>query len=98
MTVSSDWAAYGGYVVNVTVTNTGTKATTAWNVTLKMNNSTVVGVWNATNSGTSGTVTFSSMSYNGVIAANGGTQTFGFQGATSTTSNYLPTVSSVSYN
>jgi endo-1,4-beta-xylanase len=39
----------------------------------------VTNAWNATNSGTSGTVSFRNVSYNGNLAAGGNTE-FGFQG------------------
>jgi endo-1,4-beta-xylanase len=41
--------------------------------------SALTGVWSATNTGTSGTVAFRNVSYNGQIGAGGNTE-FGFQG------------------
>jgi len=80
-----------GYTATVTVKNTGTAPTSAWKVVVNLNNTTVTNVWNATVSSN----TFSSVSYNGTIAA-GGSTTFGFQGA-KLLFFPTPTISSVSY-
>lgn len=77
-TVQSQWQ--DGYVVQpVTVTNTGTSATTSWRVTFTLpSGHSIVGSWNATLSGTTGTVTATNMSYNGNLGPSANTS-FGFQ-------------------
>jgi endo-1,4-beta-xylanase len=77
-TVQNQWG--GGYVVQpVTVTNTGSSTTTSWEVTFSLPaGHTLVNMWNAQPSGTTGTVTAENMGYNGTLAPNGST-TFGFQ-------------------
>jgi cellulose 1,4-beta-cellobiosidase len=86
-TVSSDWGS--GFNANVTVTNTGTAATTGWKVTWTFGgNQTVSNMWNAGYAQSGAGVTATNMSYNGAIAA-GGTTSFGF-GATYSGSNAVP--------
>ncbi|MEV5559713.1 cellulase family glycosylhydrolase [Nonomuraea wenchangensis] len=91
-TVQSQWS--GGYVVQpVTVTNTGTSATTGWTVTFTLPaGHTLSGSWNATVSVSGQTVTAKNAGYNGNLAPNGSTS-FGFQvtrpsGNTATVSSY----------
>jgi len=56
------------------------RAVSGWTVSLTLPSGTsVTGSWNTAASGTSGTVQFGNVSYNGSIAAGGSTQ-FGFQG------------------
>jgi cellulase/cellobiase CelA1 len=90
--VQSQWG--GGYVVQpVTVTNTGTSATTSWTVTFTLPaGHTLAGSWNATVSVSGQTVTAKNAGYNGNLAPNGSTS-FGFQvarpgGNTATVSSY----------
>ena len=77
-TVQSQWQ--NGYVVQpVTVTNTGTSPVSGWRVTFTLpSGHAIVGSWNATLSGTSGTITATNMSYNGNLGA-GASTSFGFQ-------------------
>jgi poly(hydroxyalkanoate) depolymerase family esterase len=69
----------GGFVGNVTVT--ANQALSGWRVTLTLPTGvSVTGSWNATVSGSTGTVTATNAAYNGTLAA-GGSTTFGFQGS-----------------
>lgn len=95
-TVQSQWQT--GYVVQpATVTNTTTTAIRGWRVSFTLPaGQSIVGSWNATLSGTTGTVTATNMSYNGNLAPGGRTD-FGFQvsrpnGDTQTASGYTCTV------
>jgi endo-1,4-beta-xylanase len=68
----------GGFVATVRVSAAG--AVNGWNVTMTLpSGTTVTGAWSTANSGTTGTVTFRNVDYNGRIAAGGSTE-FGFQG------------------
>jgi cellulase/cellobiase CelA1 len=68
----------GGFVVNATVT--ARQATSGWRVSLALPaGASITNGWNATFSGTGGTVTATNVSYNGLLGA-GQTATFGFQG------------------
>ncbi|GAB3935799.1 hypothetical protein GCM10029976_046630 [Kribbella albertanoniae] len=77
-TVQSRWD--GGYIVQpVAVTNTGTSAITGWKVTFTLPaGHAIAGSWNASLSGTTGTITATNMTYNGKLAA-GANTSFGFQ-------------------
>ncbi len=77
-TVQTQWG--NGYVVQpVTVTNSGTTAITGWRVTFTLpSGHAITGSWNATLSGTTGTITASNMGYNGNLGA-GASTSFGFQ-------------------
>ncbi|MDG4803268.1 glycoside hydrolase family 6 protein [Micromonospora sp. WMMD980] len=69
----------GGFTASVTVT-AGSAALNGWSVTLTLpGGAAVTGVWSAQASGTSGTVRFSNVSYNGSVGA-GQSTNFGFQG------------------
>jgi endo-1,4-beta-xylanase len=68
----------GGFVATVRVTAGSALNGWAVNVTLP-SGSAVTSVWSATNSGTTGTVGFRNVAYNGQVAAGGSTE-FGFQG------------------
>jgi endo-1,4-beta-xylanase len=58
----------------------GSTALNGWSVALNLpSGSAVTNAWNAQASGTTGTVRFANVSYNGRVAA-GGTTEFGFQG------------------
>lgn len=75
--ITSTWGT--GATVNVTVKNNSATPVNGW--TLKFNfpgSQTIVNGWNATTSQNGATVTAQNVSYNNVIAANGGTQSFGF--------------------
>jgi cellulose 1,4-beta-cellobiosidase len=84
----SEWQ--GGFVANLTLTNTGTTALTGWTVTFTYpGDQKVTNAWNATVTQSGENITAKNMSYNGNIAA-GATTTFGWQG-TWTTSDAAPT-------
>ncbi len=69
----------GGFVATVTVT-AGSSAINGWTAGLTLPaGATVTNSWSATGSGTSGSISFANVSYNGSIAAGKNTQ-FGFQG------------------
>ncbi|GIF02424.1 endo-1,4-beta-xylanase [Paractinoplanes rishiriensis] len=69
----------GGYVATVRVT-AGSSAVNGWTVGVTVpSGGAVTSAWNATNTGTSGSVSFRNVGYNGQIAAGGYTE-FGFQG------------------
>ena len=69
----------GGFVATVTVT-AGSSAINGWTAGLTLpSGAAVTNTWNATASGTSGSVSYTNVSYNGAIAAGHNTQ-FGFQG------------------
>jgi len=66
-------------VANVKVT-AGGNGLNGWTVTTDLpGGAAVTNGWSATNSGTSGSVTWSNVSYNGTVAAGQSTE-FGFQG------------------
>jgi endo-1,4-beta-xylanase len=69
----------GGYTATVRLT-AGSAAVNGWTVNLTLpSGGALTGIWNATNSGTTGNVSLHNVSYNGQIAAGGYTE-FGFQG------------------
>lgn len=72
VSIYQDWGT--GYCANVTVRN-DTGASVTWNTELAVDG-TVYELWNALDSGTSGTVTFSGVDYNKTLAA-GASTTFG---------------------
>ncbi|HKT00303.1 MAG TPA: cellulose binding domain-containing protein [Rugosimonospora sp.] len=74
-TVSS-WQ--GGFQGEVTVTNSGSSATTGWKVTLtNPSGQTISQMWNATMTVSGAVVTATNVGYNGALST-GGTTTFGF--------------------
>ncbi|SCG58133.1 glycoside hydrolase family 6 protein [Micromonospora humi] len=75
--VLNQWS--GGFTASVTVT-AGSTALNGWTVTLTLpGGAAVTGVWSAQASGTSGTVRFTNVGYNGQVGA-GQSTNFGFQG------------------
>ncbi|MFI7078850.1 endo-1,4-beta-xylanase [Micromonospora sp. NPDC049903] len=69
----------GGFVATVKVT-AGNSAIRGWSVRVALPGGTAVtGTWNTQASGSSGTVNFANVSYNGQVGAGGSTE-FGFQG------------------
>ncbi|GHJ07339.1 hypothetical protein TPA0907_17060 [Micromonospora humidisoli] len=69
----------GGFVATVKVT-AGSSGTRGWTVSMTLpGGSSVTGTWSATASGSSGTVRFTNVDYNGVLGAGQSTE-FGFQG------------------
>ncbi|GAA2183226.1 extracellular catalytic domain type 1 short-chain-length polyhydroxyalkanoate depolymerase [Micromonospora lupini] len=79
----------GGFVANVRVT-AGSSALNGWTVTIALpSGATVTNVWSATNRGSTGTTTWTNVSYNGQVGAGQSTE-FGFQG-TGTAGSLSPT-------
>ncbi|SCL13652.1 endo-1,4-beta-xylanase (glycosyl hydrolase family 10) [Micromonospora nigra] len=69
----------GGFVATVRVT-AGSSSINGWVVTVTLpGGANITNTWNATNSGTSGSVTLRNVSYNGRVSAGTSTE-FGFQG------------------
>jgi endo-1,4-beta-xylanase len=69
----------GGYVATVKVT-AGSSGVSGWTVSVPLpSGGAVTGTWSATNTGTTGTVSFRNVDYNGRLTAGGSTE-FGFQG------------------
>ncbi|MEV4314925.1 cellulose binding domain-containing protein [Actinocrispum sp. NPDC049592] len=88
-TVSNQWAT--GFTANVTVTNTGTAATTGWKVTWTWaGNQQISNTWNGVESHSGQSETVTNANYNGVVAP-GGNTSFGFQAGYSGT-NTSPTL------
>ncbi|MDG4810023.1 endo-1,4-beta-xylanase [Micromonospora sp. WMMD1120] len=74
----------GGFVANVKVT-AGSAGTNGWNVSVTLPGGTsVTNTWSATASGSTGTVRFANVDYNGRLSA-GQVAEFGFQGTGSAT-------------
>lgn len=72
----SSWT--GGYQATVTVADSGSAAITGWTVNLTLaSGQTISSLWNAVNSGTSGSISVQNESYNGSLAA-GASTTFGY--------------------
>src|SRR6185312_798428 len=91
-TNASEWA--GGFVANVTITNTGTSALSSWTLTFtEGGDQKVTNAWSATVTQSGEAITATNLSYNGAIAA-GANTTFGFQG-TWTNSDSVPTAFAV---
>src|SRR5262245_18070236 len=68
-----------GLTANIIVTNTSSTAINGWSLVFTLASGQVITqIWNATATPTSGQVTARNVSYNPSIAANGGTQSFGF--------------------
>ena len=72
----------GGFVANVTLTPG--RPITHWRVTISLPNGTMTSGWNATFTGTGGTITADNVNYNGTVGT-GQSATFGFQGTGSAT-------------
>ncbi|MFG1883332.1 endo-1,4-beta-xylanase [Micromonospora sp. NPDC049102] len=69
----------GGFVANVRVT-AGSSALNGWTVTIYLpSGATVTNAWSADHSGSTGTTTWTNVSYNGQVGAGQSTE-FGFQG------------------
>lgn len=76
-TIVNDWGT--GATINVTIKNNGTSAINGWTLAWAFpSNQSISNMWSATNSISGSTISCRNMDYNAVIAANGGTQTFGF--------------------
>jgi hypothetical protein len=74
--VTQSWA--GGFTADVTVRNTGARATSGWVVSWTYGSQHVVNAWNAALTQTGTAVRAGNLSYNGSLAPNG-TTTFGLQ-------------------
>jgi hypothetical protein len=92
LTFQSDWTQ--GYCANVAISNTGTAATTTWQVVIQLNQSSITSFWSATSAQSGTVLTVTPLAWNAAIAA-GASTTFGFC-ANATGSNYHPTLTSVS--
>ncbi len=92
-TNQNDWGA--GATINVTITDTGTTAYSSWTIAWTFpGNQTINNLWNGTYTQSGASVSVTNMSYNGTIAANGGSTSFGFNIAYSGT-NATPTAFTV---
>ena len=89
--VSSDWT--GGYCANVTVTNSGSSAVTAWTAVIQLNQSTMSSIWSATGTQSGTLLTTVGVDFNSALAA-GASTTFGFC-ANATGTSYHPTTVTV---
>ncbi|WP_117215536.1 cellulose binding domain-containing protein [Allorhizocola rhizosphaerae] len=82
--VSSQWA--NGFVGEVRIINTGPTAIHGWSLMWTFpNGQTITNLWSGVPTQSGATVTVTNMPYNAVIAANGGSVTFGFMGTWSGT-------------
>ncbi len=87
--IQSDWGA--GFVANITVTNNGSTAISAWEVDWTFGgNQVITNFWSSTLTQSGTHIAAKNASYNGSIPAHGST-TFGFQ-ATYSGSNAIPTL------
>ncbi len=87
-TKASEWA--GGFVANVTISNTGTAAINGWTLAFTFpGDQKITNAWNGSASQSGENVTVTNASYNGSIPA-GGSTSAGFQG-TWTSSDAAPT-------
>jgi hypothetical protein len=81
-----------GFVADVTVTNLGSSAINGWTARWSFdNNAQITNIWNATRTQTGAAVAATNVGHNGTIAANGGSQTFGFQASYSGAAPTVPT-------
>ncbi|MFI7124907.1 glycoside hydrolase family 3 N-terminal domain-containing protein [Nonomuraea sp. NPDC050153] len=87
-TVQSQWST--GYVIQVTVTNTGSTTLAGWTVTFTVPpGHTIVGGWNVTMTTSGQAVTARNAAHNGSLAP-GASTSFGFQGSRPDGDNRLP--------
>jgi xyloglucan-specific exo-beta-1,4-glucanase len=78
--VQSQWT--GGFTANVIVTNTSSTAITSWSLKFAFaNGQQVTQGWNGTFAQQGAQVTVQSLSYNGSLAAGGGSASLGFNGS-----------------
>ncbi len=76
-TVNNDWGA--GATCTVTVKNNSATAVNGWTLVWTFaGNQTLTQIWNAAYTASGETITVTNASFNNVIGANGGTQSFGF--------------------
>ncbi|MFC1420539.1 cellulose binding domain-containing protein [Streptacidiphilus cavernicola] len=85
-TVSSQWP--GGFGASVTVVNHGAGAVNGWTVSWSFpSGQQITQLWNGTETQTGAVVSVTGLSYNAVLAANGGSAAFGFNGSWTTADN-----------
>ncbi len=88
-TVTDQWN--NGFNANVAITNNSSSAINGWQVGWSFSgDQQITNLWNGSLSQNGQRVTIGNLSYNTVIGANGGTQSFGF-GASFSGSNAIPT-------
>ena len=76
-TVVNDWGS--GATINVTIKNNGTTPINGWTLQWALpSNQTISNMWSAAYTISDSVISVGNLNYNGTIAANGGTQTFGF--------------------
>jgi Cellulose binding domain len=80
-TLSGSWT--GGFQAGATITNSAAAAVNGWKLTWTWPNTgeVITQLWNGSYAQTGTSVSVTNVSYNGTIAANGGTVTFGFLGS-----------------
>nr|3NDY_E Chain E, Endoglucanase D [Clostridium cellulovorans]3NDY_F Chain F, Endoglucanase D [Clostridium cellulovorans]3NDY_G Chain G, Endoglucanase D [Clostridium cellulovorans]3NDY_H Chain H, Endoglucanase D [Clostridium cellulovorans]3NDZ_E Chain E, Endoglucanase D [Clostridium cellulovorans]3NDZ_F Chain F, Endoglucanase D [Clostridium cellulovorans]3NDZ_G Chain G, Endoglucanase D [Clostridium cellulovorans]3NDZ_H Chain H, Endoglucanase D [Clostridium cellulovorans] len=75
--ITNSWGS--GASVNVTIKNNGTTPINGWTLKWTMPiNQTITNMWSASFVASGTTLSVTNAGYNGTIAANGGTQSFGF--------------------
>jgi Glycosyl hydrolase family 48/Cellulose binding domain/Putative Ig domain len=85
----------GGFTANITIANTGSSAINGWTLTFTFpGDQKITNAWNGVASQSGENVTITNESYNGTLAAGGGSTSLGFQG-TWTNSDASPTSFSV---
>jgi cellulase/cellobiase CelA1 len=73
----NDWGS--GATINVTITNGSSSAINGWTLTWTFaGNQQIVNLWNGSFTQTGASVSVRDAGWNGVLAANGGTASFGF--------------------
>ena len=76
-TKTQDWGS--GYEATYTITNNTASAISSWKLSFDLGSGQQMGsYWDALESSSASPVTFTNRDYNGTVAANGGTQSFGF--------------------
>ncbi len=76
-TVNNDWGA--GATCTVTIKNNSATAVNGWTLVWTFaGNQTLTQIWNATYTASGATITVKNASFNNIIGASGGTQSFGF--------------------
>jgi len=75
--IQNDWGS--GATINVTIRNNGSSAINGWTLAWTFpGNQQITNLWNGTYTQSGASVTVKNASWNGTIAANGGTVSFGF--------------------
>ncbi|ASW54908.1 cellulose binding domain-containing protein [Plantactinospora sp. KBS50] len=88
--VTGSWQ--GGFQGDVTITNTGSSAINGWTLRWTFANGQVINqLWNGSVTQSGAAVTVTNASYNGALAAGGGTANFGFLASLSGSTNATPT-------